>query len=483
MLPRFLDWLTWRRVALLSLAGAVLTGARVYLLVPQVYSSKASLLMSDQPDPISSLQALGAASANGMAGGGGASGMLSGTSPLQRFEPILRSRKFSSRLIAHYGLTKRYQKDNDAVHQRLRRMIAVKTMGPMGALGQGSNVGMEITVSCPAGPRLSMWLGRHVPFTPQEAREMSAAMANDALEFLDTYTAESSVSQARSTREFLERREQSTLHDLAEAEQQLLLLQRRHSFLTPDAQVDVLSARMKAATQAVQEVQGELRASQGTLQAVRTELPAETAMRIERAVSARNPTIVTIEQDLMSLQSRLQAELASGKLVSHPDVTELQEAVREKQSQLAGLAQTVQQEIVRGVNPVHDALVQKRVEAEIAVAAARARDGMARAELSTVQAQIQDLPPVTRDYMDLSRQVQMQAELLDTIVRRLELARIEEQRTGSGKFQVLDRAEPPLRKSAPSTTRSAILVFILLFVVLSLARGYRSGLFSPPEDT
>jgi uncharacterized protein involved in exopolysaccharide biosynthesis len=65
----------------------------------------------------------------------------------------------------------------------------------------------------------------------------------------------------------------------------------------------------------------------------------------------------------------------------------------------------------------------------------------------------------------------VQRELVLTLARRLEIAQIEEERQKSGKLQILDKAEPPRRKSGPSGVKSALATFILLTMLLGMAWG------------
>lgn len=477
-LRRFQQWLTPGRVLGLSALCALLAGAHVYLLQPVIYTSKASLLLNEQPDAISSLQAqIVAGSLGGMTG----LGAITPTA-LQRFEPILRSRKFSNQLEKRYGLSKRYHVDAEEVHRQLRKSIALKTFGASGILSGATAVGMEIAVSCPAGPRLRVWLRQPVPFTVAEARKTSAAIANDALTFLDQYTAKSSVTQAQNTSQFLEKRVATVQERLDTTAGELTALQRDYRLLTPESRTDEISTQLKAVTEDYAGAQASIQEGQAALQKIRSRLPAETVTRTERAVLARNPAITQIETDQIALEAKLQSELSSGKLANHPDVRALREAIEANRKKRDSLAQSVQQQIDTGANPVYDALVQKQLEAEIATAAAVARGAIARRSLAALEQQLRALPPVARRYVELSRQVAMQTELLGTLTKRLEMARIEEQRQAGGKFQVLDEAQPPLRKSGPSTTRTAVMVFLLVGALLSLIYVHRLGLFDPVEE-
>lgn len=481
---RLLAWLNWPLVVLLSLAGALLAGAYVYAMVPVRFTSEASLLLNDQPDTITSLLSL--PQGKDAAASPALVGMLGPSSAAQRFEQLVRSRALRRELVQRHGLARRFGTTDRQAEDLLRSAIDVRMLGRGGALVGGSGVGMAVTATFAAGPRLDLWLKRPVPFRTDEARDLSAKVANEAVAFLDTYTTTSSVGQARDTLAFVEKRRQTAAAALARTEERLRKLQQRHRFLSPESTITERSAEVTSLQEAHQEATVQVRDSSAALRAVRARLPAETTLRVESQVTSRNPMIVKLESELLDLQSRLDEYRASGATVSHPEVAELQEAVAARQARLKGLTREVQDGLTRGVNPVRDALASRLVELQVTLAGARGREQVLSGQLDRAHRRIASLPPVMQDYARLTRQAQLQSDLLATLVKRLEMARIEERRESSGRFQVLDAAEPPLHKSGPSTVRAALATFLGLLVLLSLANAYRLGWISleeaPPPD-
>jgi len=91
---------------------------------------------------------------------------------------------------------------------------------------------------------------------------------------------------------------------------------------------------------------------------------------------------------------------------------------------------------------------------------------------------MRDLPPVARKYAGLALQRKLQADLLVALTTRAEQAAIEQQVENSGKFQVLDAAQPPQRKSGPSSFANAAIAFLLLGLGQVLLFARRRGLFT-----
>jgi len=477
LLHQVLDRLSWAAVLLLSLAGAFVVGAYVYLLVPVSFTSQATVLFNDQPDVIASLQLLTPGASGGDARNtAGAIGMLGGgSSAAQRFEELVRSRKLRRQLTERHGLAQRFGVSPKEAEAELQQAISVKALGKGSVLGGGGGVGMAIGVTCAAGPRLPVWLGHRVAFKTPEAQTMSAEMANDIVAFLDSYTTDTSIQQARKTRVFVEKRTQKVEAELAQTEARLLALQRQYSLLSPETKAAQLAEEIKALTEVEAQSRVLEQNSAESVRVLRGQLPREATTRIEQTVTARNPLIEKLEGELLDLRARLESEVAGGKLLNHPDLVGLQKDISGKQAQLRQVSHDVQGLVTRGVNPVHDALSGKLVEQMVLWAGSRAGARIAGSRLARAESRMQALPPVAQEYVHLQRQAQTQGELLAALQKRLEMARIEEQRENSGKFQVLDAAEPPLRKSGPSSTKAALAAFVGLLFLLGIGRAYRLG--------
>jgi uncharacterized protein involved in exopolysaccharide biosynthesis len=266
--------------------------------------------------------------------------------------------------------------------------------------------------------------------------------------------------------------------ELEETEDRLEELQTGYRLIDPDSKAGQLIHQTEATSQAWAEATALVEGLGHSLETARAQLAHEDAMRIAQEVTARNPVIAKLEEELANLETELARDLEAGKSRLHPDVEQTEAAINSIKRQLGEVEKEVRQQVLHQTNPTYDTLMSKVIGLEVELAGSRARKATYSAQLAEVEAEIAQLPPVIREYVGLSRQRQLQAELLRTLATRLELAAIEEQRESSGKFQVLDRAVPPLRKSGPSSMRSAGVAFVLLFVALSMICAYQRGIFA-----
>lgn len=464
-IEQFLDWLNWRRIVELSLLGAALIGVAVFVFAPRRYSATTSLLLSERPDVMTTLTGQAAQS---LAAGGLVSFMGQG-GPLARLEAIFQSRSIGMQLVHKHKLAQRLALDEEKTLGALAEMTRIKSL---------KQAGLKIGVTCRGPSRLWSWLGLRYTFGTEEAKNLCADLANDYVDALDTYVTETSVQQARETRQFIAQRLKDVEEGLEQTEDRLEELQTGYGLIDPDSKAGQLIHQTEAMNQAWAEATALVEGLDHSLHSARAQLAHEDAMRIAQEVTARNPVIAKLEEKLANLETELAAEREAGKSRLHPDVEQMEAAIGSIERQLEDVQGEVRQQVSRQTNPTYDALMSKTIGLEVELAGTRARKATYQAQLHEVEAKLAELPPVMREYVRLSRQRQLQAELLTTLATRLELAAIEEQRESSGRFEVLDAAVPPLRKSGPSSVRSAGVTFVLLVTALGLIWGYRRGIFA-----
>ena len=460
--------LDWWHIPLLSLAGAMLWGAWIFSFVPLRYTACTSLLLSERPDAITSLAQSDIKSAASQAG---LTGLIGGQPvELKRLEAVLNSRHVAVELVRKYGLAQAANGEEDQ---------AVKSLGEMTKLKSLEDVGVTIEVTCGGASRIQMWLDQTPARSNAQAQLLCASLANEYAVALDEYVTQTSVAAARDTREFIEKRRREVSNTLAQTEDRLEALQTAHALIDPANKAEELVEITKAAVQAYAQASAECEELAHSLQTARGRLAHEDLMRIAQEMTIRNPLMTSLEERLAGLKVELATGLKSGKTAAHPDMMRIQTAIDSSEQQLAELAQAVQQEVSRQVNPAHDAVAGRVAALEIDLAGARARKAVYGGQLAQAREETVGLPPVVREYVRLARERQLQAELLTTLSTRLELATIEEQRESSSRVQVLDVAEPPRKKSGPSSVRSAKVTFALLTIILFLAVAHRRGLLIP----
>ena len=479
-LTRFLNWLTWGRVLLLGLAAASIMGAQVFLLAPRQYAADTTILMSDRPDLTTGL--LAAASAGGGGGGGGALSLLTTPSdPMQRLESLLRSRSVRRRLLTKYDLPARLGCSEPTALRWLEASTQVRRLGKASALG-GGGVGMSVQVTCFGPARWQGWLRRRAPFTTQEARRLCADLANAYVVALDAYVTQSAIQSAQDSGEFIAKRQKEVQAKLDQAATRLQELQVRYRLLNPDSKAQQLLGEYRTVGEAYANAAAKSEGLVQSLSQARASLSQEDRDRIAQSVTERNPVISTLDGKLAQLRIDLAQELNSGKSAGHPDVQETQVAIADLERQLQQVAQDVQSQITRASNPVYDQLLGKIVDMEVGLVGSRAQEATYDNLLTRLNTEVDRLPLALREYMELSAQVQMQSDLLAALTKRQELAAIEARQESSGKFRVLDPAEPPDRKSGPSPVQNAGLAFVFVSGLLALLLAHHRGLFREEEQ-
>ncbi len=481
-LLRFLDWLQWQRLLLLSLAAGIVVGGYVFLMVPVRFSARASVLLSEQPDIATSLGLLAASGVAPRVTLGAFN--LNGTGALQRLQATLTSTSLRAELLKRHHLVQVPGLTEGGAMRWLNSATKIQTLGTglvpgVGGLG---GVGLAVQVTCPSTSRIRSWLGAPRPFTPRQAKELCAALADDYLVLLDQYMTRLNVETARDARVFVEQRKQEAEAKLKGTEDRLLTLQSHYQLVEPGSKVSQLLDLMKGATQAQTQAAAEVDSATRALEVARRRLTTEQADRISEEITLRNPVLIDLEEKLAQLRLDLAAALASGKSAEHPDVVALRSAVRSAEEQRSAVAQEVRQQLTVGPNPVYDATAGKVADLEVSLAGARARQARYGAILARWEAEAEQLPPMARQYTRLSRERDMQSDLLVTLSKRLEMAIIQEQAETSGRFQVLDTAVPPEKKSGPSSVRSALGAFLFVALLLAAGWAWRRGVFVITDD-
>ncbi|MHB8996987.1 MAG: GumC domain-containing protein [Armatimonadota bacterium] len=397
------------------------------------------------------------------------SGLMTNSSPVARYQSFLRSRAIRKVVADKSQLAKRLQLKNDswdAPEDVVGKMTSIR--GLDGGL-------IEVRVSCSGASRLHPLLGIKPTVTNDEARELCAEICNLYVEALRSYLDK----VHRGNTDFIQVRRDELGAELTRLETRLEEFQTSNGTVDPSHTAQALYEQAKQLAQARAEAQAQQASIKESLQVSRSLLASEDATRVDREITARNPLIATLSQKLADAEMALAVSRASGKKSNHPEILELQDTITGTKAQLDKVTADVRTQIDRGANPSYDALVSKVTSAEVSLAGTTASAERYSAGLRQVQAQIITLPPLIREYTQLSLQRDLKAQLVASLSKQLELAVIEEKMKATDKVQLLDMAEAPRHKSGPSSARSAMIAFLLTAMLLGLYALRRSGIFGP----
>ncbi|MFW5867916.1 MAG: hypothetical protein ACOCX2_08880, partial [Armatimonadota bacterium] len=418
---RFIERYNWLHVFIISVIGAGLIAAGAHFFLSGEFTATSSLLLNDRPDILGTL-----ATADGGAAGDQPS--------LERMQAILVSREIRERIIEQLSLKEKMGVDGGEALEALTEMSVIKPIGQDG-------LSITVTMGGYFAPNLPQ-LGYELSM--EEARSLSAEIANLYISELNNYMQENNLSGAEETREFLQQRRDDLQEELTNTRDRLESLRAQYELLDPDSEAASLGERIRTLQQARADAAAAADAAGSSLNAAENQLSDIQATRISSEVETRNPLIVNLQEQLVNLQTDLATELASGKTAQHRDVAQIQSAVEQVQEQLRALEETVLNQVSEQPNPLHDDTVQRVVQLRIDLAGARARRSETNALLSEARGRMSEMPAVAREYVEIDRTQQLVAERLSAVERALWMAEYEEARSEIGApFNVLDRATPP----------------------------------------
>lgn len=445
---RRLESFTWLHVLIISAIGGLLVAAVVHFLRPGSFTAESSLLISDRPDVTA-----------GIAGAAGAQSATANAASVERLKAIVVSRAVRERIVDKLDLAERANLSKAEMVRDLLKLAGVKAIGEDGFT-------ITVTMRGYANPRLAFF---GYPLTYEEARQLSADIANAFLVELDGYVRELTVQHAADTRKFLEQEYRKLSGELADTEDRLEGLRAQYELLDPQADAGRLADRIRTLEQAHADAAAEADGAAGALQAAEAELDGTEARRVASTVESRNPLISSLQQELTGLRVELATELAGGKTREHRDVQRIQASIDSIEDQIADLQDRVVQEIGEQVNPLHDAAIQRVVEQRIALASARARQSELSKLLGQARQEMGRMPAVAREYVGIDRDQQLQAEQLVAVERALWAARVEETRARATEpFLTLDQAVPPIDRRGPATLLAGLIGFGALMLLQGL---------------
>ena len=437
----FIERYNWFHVFIISLLGAGLIAAGAHFFLSGNFTASSSFLLSDRPDILANL----------VSADGGAD-----QPSLERLQAILVSRELRGRIIDRLSLAEKMKVNRAEALDALNEMASVRNIGQDG-------ISITVTTSGYFAPNLPQ---RGHPLSMEQARELSAEIANLYVVELDAYLTETGLAAAQQTHEFLRTRHDQLSDELTSIRDRLELLRAQYVLLDPDSEATRLSDRIRSLEQARADALAQADAVSSSLSTAESQLTEIDATRISSEVATRNPLINSLQEELVSLQSDLANQLASGKTSEHRDVVQIQSSIDSVREQLAELEEIVLNQIGEQPNPLHDDTAQRVVQLRIELAGARARRSETDALLSEARGRMAQMPAVAREYVEIERAEQLTAERLSAIERALWMAEYEETRTEIGApFTILDRAIPPEDRDGPPTIIAGLIAFAV-FVVL-----------------
>lgn len=444
---------SWWGVLLISVVASLVVGGVVALVWPSTFTATNSFFVSDPADLLGTmLKDPSAGSTTGLPD-------AAKLKPSQeRLSAILSSRYLRSRLVQKHGLAAKFGRDPVEAEEILSRMAKITPIG---------QEGFQIDVTCRGYSRLRTIFGHTLK--RQEARQLSAALANDYVSELQTYVAGAAVGEAKRKREFIDTAKRQVLSQLQVAEGGIERLQTRHELIDPASQAALIADRVKTLEQTQAENLAKVTESQSAVQKARGQLGRVDAMRVSSIVEMRNPVIGDLEGKLAQLRVGLATEESQGKTRENADVVQLLSAIQSTQRQLDQVKEEVHKEVAQGANPTFEKLTGEVVDYEVALSGAKARTKTIGTLLGQARAQLATLPPVARRYSALKQDQDVQFAALAALKQSLAVAMVQEQQSKHvGEFRQLDEAVPPPDLNGPPILLSMGITFGVMMCFMGL---------------
>lgn len=450
---RNINLFSWWGVLILSILAGLLAGGVVALFWPSTYSATSSFFVSDPAELLSTMLS----SSTGLPGEQKESTLKPST---DRLAAILASRLMRNKLVQKHQLAQRLGLPENEAEEALARMANIAPIG---------TEGFNITVTCRGYSGLRRAISRTLGH--EEARQLSAALANDYLTELQQYVTETSVAEAKKRLEFIQNAQRQVLADLQQAQTGMQRVQQGHELLDPQSEAQLLTDRVKTLETSHAEARAAVDEAQSSLKKAQGQLGCVDSMRVASVVEMRNPIIAGLEQKVADLKVQLATEEARGKTRQNRDVVQILTALESAEKQLAQVKTEVHKEVARQANPTHEKLVGQVVDLQVALAGARARTSRLNSMLRGARGELAALPPVEREYATFKQDQEIQFQALAALKQSLAVALVQQQQSKRvGEFLVLDKAAPPADLNGPPILLSMLLTMGILLSIMGLIR-------------
>jgi succinoglycan biosynthesis transport protein ExoP len=294
---------------------------------------------------------------------------------------------------------------------------------------------------------------------PQE----TALLANVLIDtFMDriTYLVRS---EQKLVREFIGERLQEAKREMEKAETALEVYKREQKIVAPDSETESLVQRLSGINQLKAENQVAQASVQARLDSVNRQLAGEKPGYV-----AENALIQQYKSKLSEQEIQL-VGLLQKYTEEYPDVIALRAAIAATKAGLnAEIARVINAE-ASSLNPVHQGLLQSKMQAEAEMASAAAQKDALDRIVTEAEAVIATLPEKEQGYVRVTRDASVAQSIYTMLANRYEEARISEVMQPTD-VQVIDKAIPP-DADKPIKPKKRLNVLIAAFLGLFAGTG------------
>jgi len=234
--------------------------------------------------------------------------------------------------------------------------------------------------------------------------------------------------------------------------------------------------RVQMETAALRQARSDLSVAAGRAEELRRQLRGERegAQTLPAAAASATMPATDTSLRLAEAQKRLD-ELMLRYTDRHPDVTATRETIRQleerQQAELTAMRDgTGPATASLSSNPVYQSIQMTLNQTEVEIASLRRQIGQREATIQQLQRMANTAPEVEAEYATLTRGYEVTRAQYNSLLERLERARLSEQaeQTGIVRFDVID---PPVAGFEPVAPNRPLLVAAILIAGLGLGAG------------
>ena len=295
--------------------------------------------------------------------------------------------------------------------------------------------------------------------SPEEARNITNTLVNTFIERLTGLVR----SEQSTVREFIGERMRDAKADLAKAEDNLERYKKNEKIVAPEDETKAMIDKLSALDKLSAENAVAMTANQARLVSARKELADENPGFV-----ADNPLIQQYKGKLAELEVQL-ATLSETYTEDYPQVTEVRAAISEVRAKLNAEIQRVVTANAPSMNPVHQAILQGRIQAEAEMNAAGAQKNAITTILAKSEEQLSTLPAKEKGLIQVQRDSDVAQDIYIMLAKRYEEAKISEVMQPTD-VQIIDEAIVPDKPVSPKKALNIIIAAVLgLFLGIGLA--------------
>lgn len=310
--------------------------------------------------------------------------------------------------------------------------------------------------------------------TPEEAQLVANTLVNT---FIDRMIALVRGEQSK-VKEFIGERLQESKKELETAENALQKYKQSQKITAPTEETRALIDKLSAIDKLAADNQIAAETAKAKLGSAQSQLAGQKPGFI-----AENPVIQQYKLKLAELEVNL-VSLKQNYTDKHPQVIATKAAITETRSKLnAEIAKVVNAD-ASSANPVHQGLLQAKLEAEAEVAVSTAQQQALRKLIAQGEEQISKLPAKEQGLVKVMRDASVSQEIYVMLAKRYEEARISEVMEPTD-VQIIDTAiapDEPIKPKKLLNTAIAAILGLFTGIGLAFALEYLNKTVRTSED-